>query len=31
MGVVGVLGAAFLCVSHVATIEKTLFEDGETK
>ncbi|KAF4402748.1 hypothetical protein G4B88_010200 [Cannabis sativa] len=29
MGVAGVLGAALLCASHGATIENTLFEDGD--
>ncbi|XP_019241222.1 PREDICTED: photosystem II D2 protein-like [Nicotiana attenuata] len=29
MGVAGVLGAALLCVIHGATVENTLFEDGD--
>jgi hypothetical protein len=29
MGVAGVLGAALLCAIHGATVEKTLFEDGD--
>ncbi|KAL9261360.1 Photosystem II D2 protein-like protein [Drosera capensis] len=29
MGVVGVLGAALLCAIHGATVENTLFEDGD--
>ncbi|KAL4202132.1 hypothetical protein AMTRI_Chr02g219550 [Amborella trichopoda] len=29
MGVAGVLGIALLCVIHVATVENTLFEDGD--
>ncbi|KAF4394173.1 hypothetical protein F8388_005807 [Cannabis sativa] len=29
MGVAGVLGAAFLCAIHGATVENTLFEDGD--
>ncbi|KAI3954741.1 hypothetical protein MKW92_023441 [Papaver armeniacum] len=29
MGVVGVLGAALLCAIHGATMENTLFEDGD--
>ncbi|KAH0781523.1 hypothetical protein KY290_001121 [Solanum tuberosum] len=29
MGVAGVLGAALLCTIHGATVEKTLFEDGD--
>ncbi|XP_047259770.1 photosystem II D2 protein-like [Capsicum annuum] len=29
MGVAGVLGAALLCAIHGATIENTLFEDGD--
>ncbi|KAI3887922.1 hypothetical protein MKW92_002796 [Papaver armeniacum] len=29
MGVVGVLGAALLCSIHGATVENTLFEDGD--
>ena len=30
MGVVGVLGATLLCAVHGATVENTLFEDGDT-
>lgn len=29
MGVAGVLGAALLCAIHGATVENTLFEDGD--
>uniref|UniRef100_M1A733 Photosystem II D2 protein n=1 Tax=Solanum tuberosum TaxID=4113 RepID=M1A733_SOLTU len=29
MGVAGVLGTALLCAIHGATVEKTLFEDGD--
>ncbi|KAM7468139.1 hypothetical protein LguiB_015701 [Lonicera macranthoides] len=29
MGVVGVLGTALLCAIHGATVENTLFEDGD--
>ncbi|KAK4368643.1 hypothetical protein RND71_012435 [Anisodus tanguticus] len=29
MGVAGVLGATLLCAIHGATVEKTLFEDGD--
>ncbi|XP_019241212.1 PREDICTED: photosystem II D2 protein-like [Nicotiana attenuata] len=29
MGVAGVLGAALLCVIYGATVENTLFEDGD--
>jgi NADH:ubiquinone oxidoreductase subunit 6 (subunit J) len=29
MGVVGILGATLLCVIHGATVENTLFEDGD--
>ena len=29
MGVVGVLGVALLCAIHGATVENTLFEDGD--
>ncbi|KAL8256351.1 hypothetical protein R6Q59_031418, partial [Mikania micrantha] len=29
MGVAGELGSTLLCPIHVATIEKTLFEDGD--
>ena len=29
MGVAGVLGGALLCAIHGATVENTLFEDGE--
>ena len=31
MGVAGVLGAALLCAIHGATVENTLFEDGDDK
>jgi hypothetical protein len=30
MGVAGVLGAALLCAIHGATVENTLFEDGDS-
>ncbi|KAL8209601.1 hypothetical protein R6Q57_006333, partial [Mikania cordata] len=29
MGVASVLGVAFLCAIHDATVENTLFEDGD--
>lgn len=29
MGVAGILGAALLCAIHGATVENTLFEDGD--
>merc|ERR1712194_732045 len=29
MGVVGILGGALLCAIHGATVENTLFEDGD--
>uniref|UniRef100_A0A453NTD0 Uncharacterized protein n=1 Tax=Aegilops tauschii subsp. strangulata TaxID=200361 RepID=A0A453NTD0_AEGTS len=29
IGVAGVLGAALLCAIHGATVENTLFEDGD--
>ena len=29
MGVAGILGGALLCAIHGATVENTLFEDGE--
>ncbi len=29
MGVAGVLGGALLCAIHGATVENTLFEDGD--
>jgi photosystem II P680 reaction center D2 protein len=29
MGFAGVLGAALLCAIHGATLENTLFEDGD--
>jgi photosystem II P680 reaction center D2 protein len=29
MGVAGILGGAFLCAIHGATVENTLFEDGD--
>ena len=29
MGVAGVLGVALLCAIHGATVENTLFEDGD--
>jgi photosystem II P680 reaction center D2 protein len=29
MGFAGVLGAALLCAIHGATVENTLFEDGD--
>ena len=29
MGVAGILDGALLCAIHGATVEKTLFEDGE--
>ncbi|KAF9615745.1 hypothetical protein IFM89_026202 [Coptis chinensis] len=31
MGVVGVLGAALLCAIHGATVENTLFKDGDSE
>ena len=29
MGVAGILGGALLCAIHGATVENTLFEDGD--
>ena len=29
MGVAGILGSALLCAIHGATVENTLFEDGD--
>jgi hypothetical protein len=30
MGVAGILGGALLCAIHGATVENTLFEDGDS-
>jgi len=31
MGVAGILGGALLCAIHGATVENTLFEDGDAR
>jgi hypothetical protein len=31
MGVAGILGGALLCAIHGATVENTLFEDGDVR
>jgi photosystem II P680 reaction center D2 protein len=31
MGVAGILGGALLCAIHGATVENTLFEDGDAE